>query len=261
MKKMFFMIVLLNTALFAQNVRLGIYSENDLIEVKIVSSDHNYTIFDYLSDLLITIRWNTAENAAIGMPVSTSYSVVKTGPELSEGEFTYQKFILSGGTAIQLPQSWVPGTEYSLFYVPFDTTSSPNPAFELAPFDFIDILPNIAINMIDVLDLEDPYFKRSTHDSPVPVELTSFAAAGLNNKVELNWQTATETNNSGFEIQRTVKGYEDEWKAINFVEGAGNSVVTVNYKYTDTNPVGGSSFIYRLKQIDFDGTYAFFPLP
>ena len=87
----------------------------------------------------------------------------------------------------------------------------------------------------------------------VPVELISFYAVCSGNSISLNWTTASEINNEGFEVQRNIGG-SDEWEVIGFVKGAGTSTEAVNYSIEDKNPLSGKSF-YRLKQIDFNGTY------
>jgi len=91
---------------------------------------------------------------------------------------------------------------------------------------------------------------------PIPVELTAFTAVVLNDDVELNWNTATETNNMGFEIQRsTVNG---EYEKIGYVAGFGTTTDPKAYTYTDTDVFTGI-YTYRLKQIDLDGSYEYSP--
>ncbi len=87
----------------------------------------------------------------------------------------------------------------------------------------------------------------------VPVELTAFSAKVINGKTILKWQTATELNNLGFEIERSLT--QETWRTIGFVEGHGTTTEPQNYSLTD-NGIGGTVY-YRLKQIDFDGTYEF----
>ncbi len=94
-----------------------------------------------------------------------------------------------------------------------------------------------------------------TLDNPLPVELTSFTAEANGNKVDLSWKTATEINNYGFDVERKVTN--GDWLKIGFVEGAGNSSSPKSYKFTDNKPVGGSKFLYRLKQIDTDGKFEY----
>ena len=92
--------------------------------------------------------------------------------------------------------------------------------------------------------------------SSIPVELTSFTVKYLNDEVVLYWQTATETNNSGFEIERSQKSKvknQMDWTQISFVEGRGTTTEITNYIYMDKITEPGQ-YTYRLKQIDFDGS-------
>ncbi len=91
----------------------------------------------------------------------------------------------------------------------------------------------------------------------VPVELTSFTASTLNGNVQLSWRTATETNNKGFEIQRSgLANKQAGWENAGFVYGNGTTSNPVEYHYTDTNVKIGK-YVYRLKQIDFDGSFEY----
>ncbi len=92
--------------------------------------------------------------------------------------------------------------------------------------------------------------------NPLPVELSSFTAlVNKNNVVTLNWSTATEINNYGFQIQRkNIEG--KKWDTIDFIKGAGNSNSPVNYKFEDKGLTSGK-YQYRLKQIDIDGNYKY----
>ncbi|MBP9582991.1 MAG: T9SS type A sorting domain-containing protein, partial [Ignavibacterium sp.] len=87
----------------------------------------------------------------------------------------------------------------------------------------------------------------------VPVELTSFAATTDNKNVNLNWSTATELNNSGFQIERSNGS---EYQVVGFVAGHGTTTDVQNYSYTDQNVKAGS-YTYRLKQVDFNGTFEY----
>ena len=87
-----------------------------------------------------------------------------------------------------------------------------------------------------------------------PVELLSFNAAVIGSSVNLNWTTASELNNSGFEVQR--KSENSDWMKIGFVEGAGTTTERNTYFFTMQSPNQGI-VSYRLKQIDFDGTVSY----
>ena len=88
----------------------------------------------------------------------------------------------------------------------------------------------------------------------VPVELSSFTATAFSKEVVLNWTTSSELNNMGFEIERKSLTNSYGWQTIGFVEGSGSSTSTNNYSFTDKNPIKGT-LLYRLKQIDFDGSF------
>lgn len=95
---------------------------------------------------------------------------------------------------------------------------------------------------------------RITADDPVPVELTSFEASVSGNNVLLQWTTATELNNYGFEVERKVS--DSEYEAIGFVAGSGTTTEQRSYIFTDVKVPDGE-YLYRLKQMDYDGMFSF----
>jgi hypothetical protein len=86
----------------------------------------------------------------------------------------------------------------------------------------------------------------------IPVELISLSVNQIQTGIQLRWSTASEINNYGFEILR--KSIEGDWEAICFVEGKGTTTEISQYSYLDQNFTEGK-YSYRLKQIDFDGSY------
>lgn len=98
-----------------------------------------------------------------------------------------------------------------------------------------------------------------TLDNPLPVELTSFSAAVIGKDVKLSWQTATELNNYGFEIERKVSNSQSSlgnYEKIGFINGNGNSNSPKSYSFVD-DKVSAGKYFYRLKQIDNDGQYEY----
>jgi len=96
------------------------------------------------------------------------------------------------------------------------------------------------------------------NEGTLPVELSSFVSYVFKNNVTLNWSTAAEINNSGFNIER--KSLESvEWKSVGFVEGFGNSGHSINYSFVDRGLTNGN-YNYRLKQIDINGNYEYYNL-
>ncbi|MCP5062357.1 MAG: T9SS type A sorting domain-containing protein [Ignavibacteriae bacterium] len=91
--------------------------------------------------------------------------------------------------------------------------------------------------------------------NPLPVELTTFSASVNNNNIELNWETATEVNNYGFNIERKLE--TGDWNKVGFVNGHGNSNSPKNYSYVDNTVNNAGKYFYRLKQVDIDGSYEY----
>ncbi|NWG29480.1 MAG: T9SS type A sorting domain-containing protein [Ignavibacteriaceae bacterium] len=115
----------------------------------------------------------------------------------------------------------------------------------------------VSNNFIDEINMILDY------DNVIPVEIISFAVSVLQNvkAVQLNWITATETNNSGFEIQRNGDsplpgGERKGWVSIGFVPGFGTTTEPKSYSFSDENVTTGT-YKYRLKQIDFDGSFEY----
>ncbi|MBK9228613.1 MAG: T9SS type A sorting domain-containing protein [Ignavibacteria bacterium] len=95
-------------------------------------------------------------------------------------------------------------------------------------------------------------------DDPLPVELFSLTYTAYSSSVRLEWTTSIESNNSGFEVQRSRE--DQSWTAIGFVNGAGNSTNPIGYTFEDKQLSSGI-YYYRLKQIDFNGNFEYFELP
>jgi photosystem II stability/assembly factor-like uncharacterized protein len=97
---------------------------------------------------------------------------------------------------------------------------------------------------------------KTENASPTPVELTSFTATLNQLKVQLTWQTATELNNQGFEIQRKIE--DTDWITIGFRTGQGTTTEPTSYFYEDNiSEISTPNLLYRLKQIDFNGSYQY----
>ncbi|MDP2303721.1 MAG: T9SS type A sorting domain-containing protein [Ignavibacteria bacterium] len=116
-------------------------------------------------------------------------------------------------------------------------------------------LPMVAVTTDidgDLRHLVSPYKGADELIDPVPVEFASFTSSLNGNVVTLNWTTASETNNAGFEIEKS-SAVNGNFEKIGFVKGFGTTANVQTYSYSETADNG--SFVYRLKQIDFDGKY------
>lgn len=87
---------------------------------------------------------------------------------------------------------------------------------------------------------------------PLPVELTTFSVQRTDGALILNWQTSTEVNNYGFEVERSLDKLS--WSTLGFVQGSGNSNSPKSYRFEDKGENHSGRVFFRLKQIDTDGS-------
>ncbi|MGE0931764.1 T9SS type A sorting domain-containing protein [Peijinzhouia sedimentorum] len=164
-------------------------------------------------------------------------------------------------------------TEDPLFVDPMDPTSAPTvdgdyKLFEGSPaensgsnsflssYDLDGDVENVNRIEGDIVNMGA--FETIIPNATQPIRLLYFRASKLvDDRVQLDWATASEENNDYFIIERSVDG--NEWEAITQKSGAGNSSQTLTYQYIDENPIIGVSY-YRLKQVDFDGSISVSPL-
>lgn len=102
-----------------------------------------------------------------------------------------------------------------------------------------------------------PYMGADEASNPLPVKLTTFTAVSKGADVLVSWATASEINNKGFDVERSVDG--NTFIKVGFVKGAGNSSRLTSYNLNDGNAfkaAGSNTLYYRLRQIDFDGKQA-----
>lgn len=95
--------------------------------------------------------------------------------------------------------------------------------------------------------------------SALPVELVTFDGLWDGDALVLRWQTASETNNAGFEIQMQAALSVNTWDVVGFVEGQGTTLESQRYRYHLMTLASGT-YRFRLKQIDFDGAFAYSPV-
>ena len=117
-------------------------------------------------------------------------------------------------------------------------------------------------NELDILDNgTDELDTYGSHDvflfcapRPIPVELVTFDAVVSDHSVHLFWETASETNNAGFEVQ--MRSSSGGYEALDFVAGHGTTTESRQYSYI-TAPLESGTYEFRLKQVDFDGTFEY----
>lgn len=101
------------------------------------------------------------------------------------------------------------------------------------------------------------FFEGSVSNSPLPIELLDFTPTCKGNDVEINWTTATETNNDYFVIESSDNG--TDWKQVCTIDGAGTVNAQRSYSCIDSDPFWGAEYrYYRLTQFDFNGEFETF---
>ena len=128
----------------------------------------------------------------------------------------------------------------------------------LDPGESVDFYFGIALGSDQSTCSANMVLCQSQYSSIVPVELTSFTANLSGTKVLLNWATATELNNLGFEIERRTED-SNQWVRVGYKEGYGTTTEAKNYSFVDNiSGISSEKLFYRLKQVDFSGAYTYY---
>lgn len=130
-------------------------------------------------------------------------------------------------------------------------------------YDFRDIYASVMIDWFGLSDTtvrnllyaDYTYLPIVNGCSALPVEWLSFAATAERSQVKLEWQTASESTNQGFEVERSEDGRDFHY--VGFVAGAGDSRQVNSYEFIDRDVVRGPLYYYRLRQIDSDGSESY----
>lgn len=124
--------------------------------------------------------------------------------------------------------------------------------FGVFNFNGVANLAHFYFKNIDGAVPDSFYVLSEVKDISLPVELAFFRAASERNQVTLRWETRTETNNLGFDVERSTN--RNDYDKIGFIGGNGSTVATISYEFKDTGLQPGNYF-YRLRQIDLDGAF------
>ena len=125
--------------------------------------------------------------------------------------------------------------------------------FRLYSWEYTSAAGSFALGLSETSSDDVLTITGTTIVTPLPVTLTSFDAKKTNNAVNLTWETASENNNSHFDVLKSVDG--KNWQLLTTVLGNANSNKTVKYHSIDHRPAFGANY-YQLKQVDFDGTFS-----
>jgi hypothetical protein len=198
-----------------------------------------------------------------GMPIQLSIQANNNGPLLDSNiivtttiptGFTYNSIVSSNhpgnvsvvGNTITWTFDELVAYDNEVLVVQLTTLSSGGRTFNSSiTGDKTDVNPG---NNNDALEVQ------SSDEVALPVEWLNLSAEFENTTVNIKWTTASEINNSRFEIQRSKDS--KEFETIGFVGGSGNSNQVRDYEFTDYSP-NNAILYYRIKQVDYDGSYDF----
>ncbi len=181
-------------------------------------------------------------NLNAGTPYSAQYGF--TAPELTQivtgsvtGVPSGMNVVITNGLTCTFDVSWNPGVgQVGTHFVTFSGTDS-----------------NIIMNINASDGLTSTEVVTYVVEAPLPVEMSSFTSSVTGRNVMLEWTTAGELNNARFEIERSISG---NWTKAGEVAGNGTVTTSRDYSFSDRG-LNSGTYNYRLKQIDFNGNFAY----
>ena len=245
------------------NILMGIARDTLLARGLSVTYDETYTYLTHLNDVLGYVSWGSNDCSAWAYSWKAQPQFTWSPKALAETYVSTSGRTFSDSTFIEPSTGWqslvadlihengVTGVKGYVFEPFASALAKPDLLFArwTSGFNLAESY-YIASNYIGWMDVivGDPksLFAAEGH---LPVQLVSFSGVYANNSIKLHWKTVTETNNFGFEIQRKSG---DNWQALGFVAGSGTVNTPRTYSFCDENPAVRN--IYRLKQIDRDGS-------
>ena len=229
---------LLGSEYFAANTTLNILG---VVNMDMIAWDSN-------NDNVAEIHTKTLANSVAlkdsMLMINTNYSIgispVVVNPGLTASD--HASFWNHGYSAILLIEDYY--NDFNQYY------HTSNDLIDHYNFPYYEKSAKLCIGTLGLL---------SKPTGVVPVELTAFTGEWNGRVVNLNWETATELNNYGFNIERK-SGLNSNWTTIGFVNGNGTVQTPSQYSFIDSRIGNYGKYYYRLKQIDFDGIFKYSPV-
>lgn len=224
----------------ASNNSIGIMESNYIpVDITSVAQTPALSVLNVNTPAAIVITTSgTPANGITGSPVENIFVRYTTDNFMTS---SFVKATIVGTTSTAVIPGQPAGTQ--VCYYALSTLYNTTGIFTISHAN-ADVVP------FKVNNNGNAYYKYTVESLILPVELTSFKGEKKGNAVYLKWQTLSEQNNAGFEIERSADG--QRWERIGFVQGNKSTTTASNYQYIDANPKFGANY-YRLGQIDFNG--------
>lgn len=244
-----------------------------------ITIHYNPATLGNLNDSLMSVAFNTGNGFSVKSTLTnTTNKTVKVSGLNAGGKFALvETSLLAPSNLMALANQWrkidLQWSDNSADEIGFVIERKLGDSLSLNPYSLLVELPANSTSFMDTTNIGDSisYTYRVKSINPIiesnwsnqaevvsliPVELNSFTVSVDEIDVVLYWETGSERNNSGFEIQRKTG---DDWVKIGFVEGKGSTAENTGYSFIDNwkyESFTGTVY-YRLKQIDFDGTFEY----
>ncbi len=211
---------------------------------------------DAFLDFTIDLRWPAAANLNMGNPNNTGgYGISKAGVETVDGTDEYQSYQLSTAPLF-LPVTWTKDTWVEIFTIQSNSDGSTGETIVVGALGSNPGNPNIPNFNMSGLD----FVPAISGAAVLPVELSAFSAQKMNKtSSEVSWSTASELNTDHFSLERSTDARN--WNKVAKLNAAGTSFEKLDYLYFDKNiPLEirqAGTIYYRLKTIDFDGSFEY----
>ena len=160
-------------------------------------------------------------------------------------------------------QSIPTSARYAILTIDVEAGASDDVQFELAQTSDLSVTNGEIATVNGTSQSTFSALPLSKGATALPVELASFDASLENEAVVLTWNTASETNNAGFDVQRkesasAADGTDEEWASVGQIEGSGTTTDANRYRFEDTRlPYEAEVLTYRLRQVDTDGSVSY----
>ena len=210
-----------------------------------IQSSKGYSVNIYVAPIDLIIYGNDNKCTwGYNYDVELEFTITITGKNAPKSLYTLQGTVNNNNASLffQLPKKQNSGTTKTNSHAWRSVADCSTATVATMNFKTIDL----AISG-EGIDYQVVSFAFSTI---LPVKMVSFTAQDNGKNVKLNWQTATETDNDFFTVERSTN--QNDWSALKVVKGAGNSTDLHSYQANDESPLTGVSY-YRIKQTDFNG--------
>lgn len=256
----FFILILSAVSCFAQQFEIrAINAGSGIISVEMrETSGATPSSSDFVTDLTFGLKWSIAYDVDLtNIDNAAGYNMVKSGGRIVKSGSHFQAFG-ANPALYNFPTNWTTNTWVEIMRIPNTLDGAvPTGTFQITETGFDATTdPNFGYNLTDFT----PIINGQADNVILPVELKSFSAEPDEKDALLNWETETESNFSGFEVQHSSNNSSEKFEKIGWVQVKNFNDTGASYQYRDKSIRTNVNHYYRLKMIDLDGSIEFSPI-